>query len=216
MVNLLNSKLLIVIILSFTLFTGCREYAYFLDMHYSPAVDAQKQDSIGNRKGNFLPPENSVPYKASVYPLTNSLSDYPKADFILRSPFENRKENNWVLNRGKDQYRIYCSPCHGLTGKGDGPVQAKWLAIRPIVPVEDRDVPPLKWGFRRIYHVIRVGIRSMQGYASQITEENRWAIAHYVKYLQSQIATENQQKKKIENSMESIIDRKILEIQQRK
>ncbi len=203
MINLSHRRFLIFVAgFLFILFTGCRDYAYFLDMHYSPAVDAQKQDTIGNRKGNFLPPQGSLPFKASVYSLTNNLNDYPRADFVLKSPFENREKNSWVLNQGKDQYRIYCSPCHGLSGKGDGTVQAKWPAIQPIVSVEGRDVPALKWGFGRIYHVIRVGIRSMQGYASQITEENRWVIAHYVKHLQSEIEEENQKKRRAKQSME--------------
>ena len=170
---------------------GCREYAYFLDMHYSPAVDSQKQDAIGNRAGNLLPPENTIPYKGSHYALTNALSDYPRADLILKSPFEDPTDAQ-VLDRGKEQYRIYCSPCHGLSGAGDGTVQAKWPSIRPLVAVEGREVPPLEWGVGRVYHVIRVGIRSMQGYATQIKEENRWAIAHYVKHLQKETQLKGQ------------------------
>ncbi len=163
-------------------FNQCREYEYFPDMAYSPAVDAQQEDEIGKRKGNFLPPENTIPYKKYPYKLKNSLEDYPKADIILKSPY--KKIGQELLQRGKMQYDIYCSPCHGLQGKGDGSIKKKWAGILPLVEVEGKKPPPLDWGVGRISHVIRVGIRSMQGYASQIKEENIWAISHYVKYLQ--------------------------------
>ena len=169
-------------------FLGCRDLQYFPDMHYSPAVDAQKADPIGGRMGNMLPPENTIPYKGSNYSLTNALDDHPKADFMLKDPLPSIESQETTLKRGKAQYNIYCSPCHGLTGKADGPIQKKWPAILPLVRVEDKnvDVPPLRWGLGRIYHVIRVGIRSMGSYASQVKEDDRWRIAHYVKYLQTQ------------------------------
>ena len=169
-------------------FLSCRDFQYFPDMHYSPAVDAQKADPIGGRLGNMLPPENTIPFKATSYPLTNALDDYPRADLILKDPLRDSEDRKFTMEMGKKQYNIYCSPCHGMTGKGDGAIQKKWAAIRPLVKVEgkDIDVPSLKWGVGRIYHVIRVGIRSMGSYASQIREKNRWRIAHYVKYLQKQ------------------------------
>ena len=167
---------------------GCRDLQYFPDMHYSPAVDAQKADPIGQRKGNMLPPENTIPYKGSEYPLTNAPDDYPKADWMLKDPLSGVEDRGMTLERGGYKYSIYCAPCHGVTGKGDGPIQKKWANIRPLVRVKgkDVDVPSLRWGTGRIYHVIRVGIQSMGSYASQIGEKDRWRIAHYVKYLQTQ------------------------------
>ena len=169
-------------------FGGCRDLQYFPDMHYSTAIDAQKADPIGQRKGNMLPPENTIPYKASGYSLTNALDDYPRADWVLKDPLSGVEDKKIILEQGGFKYDIYCAPCHGLTGKGDGPIQKKWVTIRPLVRVEGKnvDVPALRWGTGRIYHVIRVGIRSMGSYASQIKDEDRWRIAHYVKYLQTQ------------------------------
>ena len=196
---------------SFLFIAGCREYAYFVDMYYSPAVDAQEEDFVGGRPGNFEPPENTLPYKGTRYTLTNSLQDYPKADFVLKSPFKNGKSTD-VLLKGKDQYRIYCAPCHGMTGRGDGSIKKKWPSIRPLVEMEGVDVPPTKWGTGRIYHVIRVGIRSMQSYSSQITEENMWAISHYVKYLQKITASVNRNRKLAEESIENKILNEINQI----
>ena len=207
MLKTFQKKFLFLIII-FSLLSGCREYAYFLDMHYSPAVDAQEKDIIGNRKGNFIPPEGSVPYKTPTYNLTNDLNDYIKADITLKDPFKMKKLSGRVLSQGQEQYRIYCSPCHGLSGRGDGTIKAKWSSIRPLVEVDGQEVPPLKWGLGRIYHVIRVGIRSMQGYESQITEENRWAIAHYVKYLQSEIAIENKFHRQAKKLTKDLTDKK--------
>ena len=184
--NLFFIKLLFLFVVLLFVF-HCREYQYFNDMHYSEAVDAQKKAKIGGRLGNIIPPENTVSYKNTPYTLSNAEADYILADNQLKSPFQ--QVTSKTLNQGKEQYRIYCSPCHGIQGKGDGLVQKKanWSAVRPLVAVEGKEVPSLKWGVGRLYHVIRVGIRSMSGYEAQIREKNRWAIAHYVKYLQTKV-----------------------------
>ena len=163
------------------------------DMHYSPAINPQEYDMIGKRAGNLMPPEGTIPYKASIYTLNNMESDYKKMEPLLKDPFD--KVTSETIKQGKEKYRIYCSPCHGLSGKGDGPVKKKWAGIRPLVQVPGVDVPPIKWPVKQIYHVIEVGIRSMQGYSEQIRTKDKWAIAHYVKYLQAQQRSVKQKEK---------------------
>ncbi len=165
---------------------GCVGYDYFPDMHYSPAVDSQEYDFIGKRQGAMLPPENTIPYGSSVYTMKEYLQNYDQIASELKSPFNHI--SNIVLRRGKKQYAIYCAPCHGISGKGDGPIKKKWVGVRPLVQVPNREVPPVTWPAKRIYHVIQVGIRSMQSYSTHILEKDKWAIAHYVKYLQKKSA----------------------------
>jgi mono/diheme cytochrome c family protein len=98
-----------------------------------------------------------------------------------------------TIERGRERFNIYCAPCHGLTGDGDGMV-----AVRAAARAEANWVPPLslhvdsvrQQPLGQIYHTITNGIRTMPAYGSQITVEDRWAIVLYVKALQrSQHAT---------------------------
>ncbi|NUQ61612.1 MAG: DUF3341 domain-containing protein [Pirellulales bacterium] len=98
-----------------------------------------------------------------------------------------------AVQRGRERFNIYCAPCHGLTGEGDGMVSQR--ATRRAEP---NWVPPLSLHAEpvrvqpvgQLYNTVTNGIRTMPPYASQISVEDRWAIVLYVKALQrSQHAT---------------------------
>ena len=118
------------------------------------------------------------------------------------------KEPDWVttfpvevtdalMARGQERYNIYCTPCHGLGGDGDGLVTKRAMSLEQgtwVLPVSFhasgpgsvRDQP-----VGRIYNTITNGIRKMPGYADQIPVEDRWAIVLYIRALQrSRVATE--------------------------
>ena len=161
--------------------SNCSNYEYFPDMHYSPSVNFQQYDEIGKRNSTFTIPQNTVKYQAKSYSLSNKEEDYTKAE-SLTNPYSKNKD---LLKLGKEKYRAYCAHCHGLTGLGDGPIKQKWSGILPIVSTKDNEtVPPMNWGEGRIYHVIRVGIRSMPAHASQMRDVDMWSVARYVKELQ--------------------------------
>ncbi len=96
--------------------------------------------------------------------------------------------NAELMLRGQDRYNAFCTPCHGLTGTGDGMVVRR--GFRAPVSFHDprlRQAPP---GY--IFDVVTHGFGSMADYASQIPVADRWAIAAYLKALQfSQNATLN-------------------------
>jgi len=84
------------------------------------------------------------------------------------------------LKRGQERYGIYCTPCHGVTGAGDGAVVKRGFFPPPSFhdpAMRTRDV-----GY--FYEVIANGIRNMPSYASQLPVEDRWAVASYVRALQ--------------------------------
>jgi len=85
-----------------------------------------------------------------------------------------------LLKRGQERYDIYCSPCHGLSGKGDG-----------IVPQRGFPKPPsyleprlLAAPAQEIYDAITKGYGAMFSYASRVAPRDRWAIVGYVRALQ--------------------------------
>jgi mono/diheme cytochrome c family protein len=98
-----------------------------------------------------------------------------------------------LMTRGRGRFEIYCAPCHGLAGYGDGPVARRADRLQ-----EGTWVPPSSFhtdGVRsrpagHIFNTITHGIRSMPAYGSQIPAHDRWAIVAYVRALQrSQDAT---------------------------
>jgi len=87
-----------------------------------------------------------------------------------------------IIELGKAKYGIYCAVCHGDTMKGDGPVAAKMMVVKPPALVSDK-VKGYKDG--RIFHVITFGQGVMGSYATQIHDvKSRWAIVNYIRMMQ--------------------------------
>lgn len=92
-----------------------------------------------------------------------------------------------VLERGRGRFEIYCSPCHGLAGYGDGPVAQRAEAARFatwVPPTSMHDELVLGRSDGELFNTITHGIRTMPAYGSPIPVEDRWAIVGYVRALQ--------------------------------
>lgn len=97
------------------------------------------------------------------------------------------------VRRGQERFNIYCAPCHGQTGLGDGMIQRRVSKLQDTKPEAITGwVPPsnLTDAERRgrplghLYNTIAQGIRNMPAYDKQISVMDRWAIVAYVKALQ--------------------------------
>lgn len=92
-----------------------------------------------------------------------------------------------MMQRGQQRFAIYCAPCHGLDGSGNGPV-----AVRAEQLAEGTWVPPLNFNnaavvarpVGHLFNTVTNGIRNMPAYGAQIPPDDRWAIVAYVKALQ--------------------------------
>lgn len=85
-----------------------------------------------------------------------------------------------LLLHGQERYNIYCTPCHGFLGDGNGMIAKrgfKWPANLNTDRL--RNAPP---GY--LFQVITNGYGSMPAYKQQIPAEDRWAILAYVHALQ--------------------------------
>ena len=100
-----------------------------------------------------------------------------------------------LLERGRERYDIYCLPCHGATGVGDGTVHARAMQLLNLTPAENNGttwVQPknlheeavAEQPLGQIFYTISNGKNNMAGYASQIDVADRWAIVAYVQALQ--------------------------------
>ena len=92
------------------------------------------------------------------------------------------------LARGQERFNIYCSPCHGRTGQGDGMVVRRGYRRPPSYHQDRLRSAPVG----HFFDVITNGFGAMPDYAAQISAEDRWAIVAYVRALQlSEHATVN-------------------------
>jgi mono/diheme cytochrome c family protein len=97
-------------------------------------------------------------------------------------------ENNPVevtkafLYRGQKMYEVYCTPCHGGTGDGQGIIMTGNYGFVPAPTYHQDRLREVTDGY--MYDVVANGIRNMPGYSTQIKVEDRWAIVAYVRALQ--------------------------------
>jgi len=92
-------------------------------------------------------------------------------------PFPVTKE---VLDRGQQRFNIYCTPCHGHLGNGDGMIPSRGFRHPPTYHQDRlRKVPD---GY--IFDVITTGFGAMQDYSAQVAPADRWAIVAYIRALQ--------------------------------
>jgi mono/diheme cytochrome c family protein len=85
-----------------------------------------------------------------------------------------------VMARGQERFNIYCSPCHGRTGLGDGMVVRRGYRRPPSYEDERLRNAPVG----HFFDVITNGFGAMPDYAAQVKVEDRWAIVAYIRALQ--------------------------------
>lgn len=85
-----------------------------------------------------------------------------------------------LLQRGQQRFTIYCAPCHGQTGEGNGMV--KKFGYATVRSLHEAVIARQNDG--EIFNTISNGKLTMQGYGPQIPVEDRWAIIAYVRALQ--------------------------------
>ena len=85
-----------------------------------------------------------------------------------------------VIGRGRERFDIYCSPCHGQSGHGDGMVVRRGFTSPPSLHDPALRAAPVD----HFVEVMSKGFGAMPEYAKQIPVRDRWAIAAYIRALQ--------------------------------
>lgn len=85
-----------------------------------------------------------------------------------------------LLERGQARFNIYCSPCHGRDGAGDGMIVQRGFPAPPTLHSDRLRQASL----RHFYDVISHGFGVMYAYADRVAPSDRWAIAAYIEALQ--------------------------------
>jgi mono/diheme cytochrome c family protein len=155
------------------LFSACR-----LDMHVQPRINPLAESNFfPDHRGARPLVEGTVArgeLRADQYFYTGMAAGSP-GDYM---PFVVTKE---VLERGRERYNIFCSPCHSPVGDGNGFIPSRGFSVKP----PSYHIPRLqKAPLGHFYDVATNGYGIMLGYAAQIPPRDRWAIVAYIRALQ--------------------------------
>jgi mono/diheme cytochrome c family protein len=157
---------------STAILAGCRQ-----DMHDAPRYEAFEASSeLPDNRASRTPPAGTVARgwlrdDEALY--TGKINGQTVDEF----PFAIGREE---LTRGQQRFNIYCTPCHGRLGDGQGMVVQRGL--RQAASYHQDRLRQEKLGY--FYDVITNGFGAMQGYAEQIPVRDRWLIVAYVRTLQ--------------------------------
>lgn len=168
-----------------------RNVEIFREMVDSQAGEAFAQSGVfADGKVLQRPVAGTVP--RGVLPLRYAATpeDAARAGEELANPFAPREgegedaaaagaEAKRVLERGRVVYQIYCMPCHGATGAGDGIVTSR--GVPPPPPLATDAIRKQKDG--QIFHTITFGKGNMASHASQIDRDDRWKVVRFVRTL---------------------------------
>jgi mono/diheme cytochrome c family protein len=85
-----------------------------------------------------------------------------------------------LVARGQERYNIFCAPCHGATGDGNGMIVQRGYRRPPSMhEARLRDVEAGHY-----FDVMTNGFGAMPDYRMQVSPRDRWAIAAYIRALQ--------------------------------
>ena len=152
---------------------ACRQ-----DMHDQPKAKPQSKSAffVDGRTGR-LPVDGTVA-RGQLREDDHLYRGKVGGNFVTTFPF---KIDAAVMERGRERYDIYCTPCHGATGLGNGMVIQRGFKIPAASHhIERLRLAPVGYWF----DVITNGFGVMYGYEAQISVNDRWAIIAYVKALQ--------------------------------
>ena len=164
----------------FPLFAGTVALVFFI-----AGCQYLRQDMATQPKNKPLSPSDFFEDGRSERPLIeNTVAHGSLANDELFVPKDSNAfplpVNQQLLERGEDRYKIFCTPCHGLQGDGNGMVAVRGMKHPPSYHQDRlRQVPN---GY--MYDVVINGFGAMYGYSAQIPPRDRWAIIAYVRALQ--------------------------------
>jgi len=161
-------------------------YEYMPNMYRSPSYETYSENPVfDNGISSQYNVKGTIPRGFEPFSYSSSTEDYLKAGRALSNPLTLNKK---VLAEGKELYGIFCSHCHGDKGMGNGSVNHP---VYGAVPSYSDTIGPRRSGATmselkdgHIYHTIMYGLNAMGPHSSQITQEERWKIVHYVHELQ--------------------------------
>lgn len=148
---------------SIALLGGCEKLDR--NMYDNPAFRPQEEPVR-------LPPADSVPTKG----LEHTPMPGTQEAAALKNP---EKVTDFSLLKGKELFGIYCTPCHGPSGKGDGPVAKKFVPTPVDISGTGFGTAPEGMLFAIVTH----GMGGMPPFRSDLILKERWLVVAYLRTL---------------------------------
>src|ERR1019366_8855218 len=165
------------------LIAGCRQ-----DMHNQPKIIPQRGSEM------FSDHRGARPQVMNTVARGQLREDSYYYTGVVQGANGYREERNElpfpatleVLHRGQERFNIYCTPCHSRVGNGLGEIVQR--GYKPAANLHDQ--VRLSQPISHYFYVMTHGYGAMPDYSAQLTPEDRWAVAAYIRALQlSQAAT---------------------------
>jgi hypothetical protein len=161
---------------SVVLVAGCHH-----DMWVQSKVKPQSKSSFyADGRGTRNEPKGTISHNQETNDVEYLTGYTPAGRLVKEFPLVVDRE---LLERGQDRYKIFCTPCHGQLGDGNGMIAQRGFKVAQ---------PPGNYHTDRLrempvghfYDVITNGYGAMFPFAGRVPVEDRWAIAAYIRVLQ--------------------------------
>lgn len=159
--------------------TTNRPLEIFSDMDHMPKYQPQAESAFfADGRTDRLPVDGTVArgtFEADAYKASGKEGDAFGSGFPI-------EVNEAAMKRGEQRFNIYCTPCHGAAGDGQGRTAAfGMLAIANLTTSPFTDMPE-----GELYSYLTNGSRNgrMYGYKEKLSVEDRWKVVLYVRALQ--------------------------------
>ena len=172
----------IIIVAAFALLAGCRQ-----DMHDQPRYKPLAQTDF------FGDGTSARPMIEGTVAWGETSSATPDPEYLRIDPARytgkiNSQEVDYFpfpvtradLERGRERFNVYCSPCHSRTGDGNGMIVRRGFPQAADYHTERLINAPAG----HFFDVMTSGFGKMPSYGSRIPPDDRWRIAAYIRVLQ--------------------------------
>lgn len=139
---------------------GCRQ-----NMHNQNKLEAYEASTFfEDGQGSRELPAGTVPRGTYVQPGTETMPPVTLA----------------MIQRGQQRYNVFCSPCHDRVGNGRGMIVLRGYKQPPSFHEARLRGMPAEY----FVQVMTEGFGVMPSYAEEVSLQDRWAIAAYMRALQ--------------------------------
>ena len=154
------------------LLSGCR-----LDMHVQPKYLPYDPSNFFDDGRSARPPVPGTVARGQLR--IDELLYTGKENGVLanRFPFPITRAD---LERGRERFNIFCTPCHDYTGSGRGTIVQRGFPPPPSYHIDRLRNAPVG----HFFDVMTNGLGAMYSYAARVEPEDRWRIAAYIRTLQ--------------------------------
>jgi Cytochrome C oxidase, cbb3-type, subunit III len=162
----------------------------FPDMNRQLKLRPQKpNDFFPNGISSQLPPPGTVARSQPIQTVDGAVYSFENSpvntgeisgttNFVATNPL---RVNAVLLERGRQRFDIYCMPCHGQLGDGNG-ITKKIGDMPAVANLHDERIVEMPDG--EIFNTITHGKNTMGAYGPIVPVQDRWAIVAYVRALQ--------------------------------